>query len=543
MGAEIASLWQTAEAAYSSRDTAVAEGVLLDLLAYLIGISRKEPTKGNVMLSCLVDSDAGTVVIPSGTIFAEAGTGLRYATTETITPVLTSCTVASVSTDLTGLEEDDLFVVTIDGVAFTYTVALGDTLIDIYAGISAAINAGSGSTPYWVSVNPVGVPIFYSTTDTPVTVSAYIEPIATGTPSTANIVWTVVGAPVLANAETYDTRTLAPLSTFNSISAISGLISGRNVLASQAGTDIETDVELRLRRQESLSTAGASTLESIVSKVRGLSGVTATAGYENVAITTDSYGRPAKSFEIVVVGGEDEAIAQKIYDFKPAGIETTYGSGGGVAASPVTVAITDENGVDKDIKFSRGVPKYVIMRCEYSLYSEERFLVSGAQGIKDAIYNFGVSGEYTLNKDVIPQRFHGSVYDSVGGIKSLVFRMASSALPTTTPASFTFNTVDSPYDVLDIGIRDYAVFVKSRIVIAQALENTVTTANSSALVTGINAADITKISVGDTVMFNDETAEYVVDSVDSGTQITLASTRPASGQGAGQIMCVKKVTV
>ena len=40
---------------------------------------------------------------------------------------------------------------------------------------------------------------------------------------------------------------------------------------------------------------------------------------------TVSYGRPGHSFEIVVVNGEDPAIAQTIFDTKPAGIQT-YGN-------------------------------------------------------------------------------------------------------------------------------------------------------------------------------------------------------------------------
>jgi uncharacterized phage protein gp47/JayE len=525
VGAEIATLWQTAEAAYASRDPAAAEGVLLDVLSYIIGINRKSPTKGSVVLSPLVAGDDGITTIPSGSVFVESTTGLRYTSTASITPVSTACTFFVFASSISdfSLHAGEDAIITIDGVANVFEIPVACTQAQFTAGVIAAVKAQTGSHN-WTAVDFFGWPAAYSTDNN--TVTATINGVTT------EVIIAFVGSSVNALAEDYDTRTISPLSTFNLVNPITGVSTALNLLASVPGTDTETDVELRLRRQESLATAGASTLESIVSKVRGLSGVTAAVGYENTTNATDSYSRPAKSFEIVVVGGDSTDIATTISEWKPAGIETTYGN---ATTGATTVQVPDLNGVDKPINFSIAQPQYVHIRAEYKLYNEERFLETGAQGIKDALYNFGVSGEYRINKDIIPQRLLGDIYDSVSGISSVSFRLDTTAAPATTPTYVTDT-------IVTMDIRDYAVFVRDLIIIAHAFDNTVTTSNSSAVVT-INSADSSKVVAGDIVFFDDETTEYTVLSVDSSTQITLTSNRPGSGQGAGKKLCVKKDTV
>lgn len=73
-----------------------------------------------------------------------------------------------------------------------------------------------------------------------------------------------------------------------------------------------------------------------------------------------SFGRPGKSFEIVVNGGDDVAIAQAILDAKPAGIQT-YGS--------VTKQVFDADGNAYNISFSRPteVAVYVVLSLQTDL--------------------------------------------------------------------------------------------------------------------------------------------------------------------------------
>jgi hypothetical protein len=71
---------------------------------------------------------------------------------------------------------------------------------------------------------------------------------------------------------------------------------------------------------------------------------------ENETDVTDGFGRPPHSFEVIVVGGDDQEIGQTIFDTKPIGINTYRVPG----ADGRTVQVTDSQGTVHDINFSRG---------------------------------------------------------------------------------------------------------------------------------------------------------------------------------------------
>jgi len=87
------------------------------------------------------------------------------------------------------------------------------------------------------------------------------------------------------------------------------------------GRNAETDSQLRARRARTLTLAGRSSLESIISAIQALSDVTYAGAVENFSDITDANGLPAHSFECVVLGGDNISIAQAIWEKKPAGIE------------------------------------------------------------------------------------------------------------------------------------------------------------------------------------------------------------------------------
>lgn len=90
------------------------------------------------------------------------------------------------------------------------------------------------------------------------------------------------------------------------------------------GRNTETDAELRVRRADSTTYTASSILSSIKASVSRLDGVRYINAYENDTINTvDTL--PPKSFEVVVVGGDDNEIASAILSKKPAGIQA-YGT-------------------------------------------------------------------------------------------------------------------------------------------------------------------------------------------------------------------------
>jgi hypothetical protein len=105
-----------------------------------------------------------------------------------------------------------------------------------------------------------------------------------------------------------------------------GWLAVTNNLDSTIGLDPETDTELRVRRIEELSSQGSASLDAIRSNVAKVAGTNTVLAEENTSIAWDNVKQlPPKSFEIVVGGGDDAAIARAIYDTRSAGIES-YGN-------------------------------------------------------------------------------------------------------------------------------------------------------------------------------------------------------------------------
>ena len=101
-------------------------------------------------------------------------------------------------------------------------------------------------------------------------------------------------------------------------------------------------------------------------------------GISPVAIDIE-FDRPPKSFEIVVVGGDDPAIAQAIYNSKPAGIQS-YGN--------VSEVISDDFGNPYTISFSRpdSPPVYVTIAM---LVEQGVFPGDGVTQVQDRIVEIG----------------------------------------------------------------------------------------------------------------------------------------------------------
>lgn len=145
------------------------------------------------------------------------------------------------------------------------------------------------------------------------------------------------------------------------VTPVAGLVSVSNLTPGGGGLNIETDEELRLRRTQSLSRAGATTIDAIRADVLAVEGVQSIFVVENV-LSVPWEGIPAKSFEVFVWDGigqiaDNDQIAQAIWETKPAGI-LAWGSSSGVAK--------DVLGQSRTVLFTRltQVPIYVILHVQ-----------------------------------------------------------------------------------------------------------------------------------------------------------------------------------
>lgn len=169
---------------------------------------------------------------------------------------------------------------------------------------------------------------------------------------------------------------------------LAGVDSLTNQEATQGGRDRETDTELRERYFNSLDRPGGSTTSSIRANILEETETTDCLVLENVAMSTDGNGLPAKSFEAIVFGGTNQAIAEAIYNKKPAGIEP-YGQ--------LSEIITDNLNNDHEIKFSRATS--VDIYIEIIVETNINFPEDGHNLIKEEIIKY--INNLSINDDVI----------------------------------------------------------------------------------------------------------------------------------------------
>lgn len=304
------------------------------------------------------------------------------------------------------------------------------------------------------------------------------------------------------------------------LTPVAGWTSITNWAAGATGREVETDSELRLRRETSIRLLGSGTVEAIRARIlQEVPGVTSVSVFENVTLTQSplevvfstvfgsdnsiavnldggligtvpftisqsvtigliasliqsqqeiklvtivsgdlelevemeetqvvelsfsisgtsvptyiiSGGRPPKSFESVVEGGADDAIALKIWQLKPAGIQT-FGN--------QTIIVNDSQGNPQAISFSRASPVYIFALVSLTLNPQETFPSNGLQLVSDAILTYG--NNLGIGVDVFIQRVQAAIF-TVPGIASSTVQLAR-----------TLNPNDSPvYSASDISI-------------------------------------------------------------------------------------------
>jgi len=433
--------WDIAEAVYRAMYPDSASDDALDNVGSITGAIRLAATPSEVTLDQLF-LDSG-VTVPAGSVVSVGSEGARFVTTAAVTNSLgynSTFSVAAESEDdgpIVGLAKTIGTIQTpvsgwsaaaqlTSGNAETYNLTDGWTLtikVDQGSAQTATFNTGD-----FVDINNA----------TAAEVAAVIAADITGLSASDQ------NGSVRIKSDTEGTGSAVQVTGGTANGAIgfsTSEVKGFNASDATPGTNIETDEAFRLRREQLLRITGAATLEAIISGVREVTDVTHVSAFENVDIITDpATGLPPKSFHVIVLGGAEQDIADKIWDVKPAGIET-YGA--------ISKTVTDSQGYTHTIKFSRPTPVPIYIDLTV-LTDPAEFPADGAAQIKAAIVAYGALLE--VAEDVIALAFKCIPLEIAGVIDVTVFKIDD----VDPPVGTTNITIDSDeiatFDTADIDV-------------------------------------------------------------------------------------------
>lgn len=391
-------VWEQTEAVYYAMYPNSATGAQLDRAVSFTGVSRlqAEPSSGFVLLY----GTEGTVV--------PAGSQVRNRVTQTLWQTLDDVTIGAGAAGDAQVRPDvlnsTLYTVTIEGVAYSYTSDASATITEILAGLTAAA-AGSD---------------FTVTND-----GAALRIVGDGREAftllvTSNMTVTTVASPARvesleSGAVTADVGVLTEIVTL-----VPGWDTVNNLQAAALGRLAETDAQLRVRYRSGVYALGAATLPALQANLEArVAGIRTVKVFENDSDLTDSDGRPPHSIHVVAQGGLDQDIAQVIFDYKAAGIDT-HGA--------VEIDVVDSEGVTHEIHFDRPTPFYIWIDVTITLLpdTEEVFPPDGLTQIANNLLAAG--NALGVGQDVIWQRLLSAVH-AVPGVAEAVLLLGSTAAP------------------------------------------------------------------------------------------------------------------
>lgn len=197
-----------------------------------------------------------------------------------------------------------------------------------------------------------------------------------------------------------------------------------NLIETAGGRERETDQEARERFGVSVEGLGAATVPSIRASLLKLPNVRAASVVDNYENVVDADGRPPHSFQSYVLGGDDQEIAEAIFNTKAGGIQP-YGD--------IEVFVADDAGFDHKVGFSRA--EEVVIYVRLSITKDASFPADGGERIKQTLIQF-IGGEdaegalyagLNMGDDVIYSRLISQIF-KVSGIEDLMLELSTDGI-------------------------------------------------------------------------------------------------------------------
>jgi len=431
-------IWELLQLIYNANYPQTAEDASLDNVCDFAAIERLEARASTIQVQVLFGSIS--TVIASGTKISVEDDDLTiFQTNEEITLVAGVNEVQTITFDTVP-----------DEGSFTVLYGINETTLinydDSAADFQIALRALGDLSEVTVTGNfTAGFVITFTGLDGKQEQSLLIE--GTNTLKTSSVVVTITitettpgeyqGSVAMTCTETGPKN--ANVKTLNVIdNPISGFTRTFNAEDAILGRDIETNAELRIRRNESVAISRAATVAAIRNKILDLNAdefedlpqLTDVIVYENVTDSTDSKNiLPHRIMAVIRQEGDvttrDQEIAQAIFDSKAAGIGTSYGNSTG--GNAVIKTVTDSTNIPHTIYFARpnSIDIYLILD---NFETNSDYPIDGDDQLKTILAAYGNTLGVGIDVIVYPSLI--AQIANISGILDFDLKIGTSPAPT-----------------------------------------------------------------------------------------------------------------
>ncbi len=394
---KIAGIYEVAEGVYYSHYPSTADGVNLDYACQLGGVTRKEASPTKIYMLCTATD--GTVIEENVKVGSKTKPVIYFkpcSVSAVASAAFNKATIVGIGDFVSGAT----YKVTLDDIGYE---ASGSSLEDVFDALAAAINANAVS----------GEERLFSAErdgDTLVIESGAMYTNHTLVLSENMTTDTVSSIILFQSVENGAYKLPAGTVTGDwSLSAATGAkITYTNLEACILGNERETDAELRNSYLSKQYARSSGMVASIVAAIyENVESVTSCVGFENDGDEKDTEGRPPHSIEIVVDSDEahDAEIAQTIFDYKAAGIQT-FGE--------VSVPVPLDNNTEVTVNFNRPLPIRAAITITLMQNSKEAMPENYEDLTKEAFEEFASDIEY--GTDIALQKAVPYIDAKVSGI-------------------------------------------------------------------------------------------------------------------------------
>ena len=396
---KIATLWETAQESYYAKYPSTASGVNLDNACQYGNVYREANQKTEyVIYAKAVD---GTEIPKNSIIASDTNpqVQLKCAADTTITRSKCHALMVYPVTVVAGAA----YQIQMNGKMYSYTAKTTDTSMQIVSGLMSVLKA---DVEHSFSMEDLSVGSGLLIVDEMATRENEFV-------LSSNLTTEYVVGCVSYLTDTYGEVNLPTGSINTIVSNVTGLQEVTNEVEPDMGQLQESDAELRLSYAGKRYTNASAQAEAIESYVLSeVDDTKAVRVYENATDVTDSEGRPPHSVEVLVDGGNTDAIAKAIQQKKSGGIYTV---------GDIRVSVLGKYGDVIDIGFNRPENVYVWVKVEITQGN-----VSIDSMYEQIIKNLILEGQdLSIGDSFLSQNYIAPIYAALPGIKFCDIKVAT----------------------------------------------------------------------------------------------------------------------